>query len=105
MSAIFKSVYRNYGIYWHGKHGYGDETSAWCDTMAEYCKRIDTLILAREAGESAKFTAARLKGYRDGDNARIELDGAPVFTGTMRQARQQVFTIEDETGCEIVWQS
>ena len=42
--AIFKGLYRGNGIYWHGKHGYGDETTAYTHTMAEYKARIDARI-------------------------------------------------------------
>lgn len=42
--AIFKGLYRNKGIYWHGADGYGDETNVVAKTMAECKKIIDKQI-------------------------------------------------------------
>lgn len=42
--AIFKGLYKGNGIYWHGKHGYGDETIAYTRTIAEYKAKIDARI-------------------------------------------------------------
>lgn len=42
--GIFKGLYKGNGIYWHGKHGYGDETVAYTRTIGEYRQRIDTRI-------------------------------------------------------------
>ena len=41
---IFKGLYKGNGIYWHGKHGYGDETIAYARTIAEYKAKIDARI-------------------------------------------------------------
>lgn len=41
---IFKGLYKGNGIYWHGKYGYGDETTAYTRTMSEYKTRIDAKI-------------------------------------------------------------
>lgn len=53
MSA-FKGLYRGHGIYWHGRHGYGDETKAICRTMAEYKAKIDTYVAAELAKQQAE---------------------------------------------------
>jgi hypothetical protein len=50
LSAIWKETYRNHGIYWHGRQGYGDETIPMFRTMAEMRQAID----ARIAVEAAK---------------------------------------------------
>lgn len=39
--GIFKGLYKGNGIYWHGKHGYGDETIAYTRTISEYKRCID----------------------------------------------------------------
>jgi hypothetical protein len=41
---IFKELYKGHGVYWHGKHGYGDETNAYTRTLAEYRTKIDAKL-------------------------------------------------------------
>ena len=103
LSAVFKGLYRGHGIYWHGARGYGDETNAKCDTIAECRERIDCLIKTQEQDAGRAFAIAELKGIRDGDNARIEYRGSVVFQGTMRDARRRIFDIEDRLRADIVW--
>ena len=102
MSAIFKGLYRGYGVYWHGADGYGDETNA-IGTLADCHARIDRLIISQEQRTQSAFDSADLKGYRNGESARIEYRGAPVFVGTMREARRVVFDLEDKYSAEIAW--
>lgn len=102
-SAIFKGLYRNRGIYWHGAAGYGDETNA-IGTLADCHAAIDRLDEQHEQRERERFDGAELKGYRNGDTARIEYRGAVVFTGSMREARRQVFDLEDKYGADIAWE-
>jgi len=103
LSAVFKGLYRGQGIYWHGADGYGDETKV-LGTIADCRAAIDRAAELREQAERNQFQAAELKGYRDGDNARIEYKGKPVFIGTMREARRQVFTLEEVYAADIAWQ-
>lgn len=104
MSAIFKETYRGYGIYWHGADGYGDETNAWGNTVAQCRQRIDSLLVKQEQAARLRFDGAELKGFRDGDGARIEYRGNVVFTGTIREVRRSVFDLEDRYGADIVWE-
>lgn len=50
LSGVFKEVYRGHGIYWFGKHGFGDETNPAYSTQNEMRRAID----AHLAAESAK---------------------------------------------------
>lgn len=53
--ACFKGLYRGHGVYWHRSRwqdGYGDETNAWCDTVAEYHAKIDAEIAADDAARA-----------------------------------------------------
>jgi hypothetical protein len=104
MSGVFKGLYRGHGVYWHGRDGYGDESGAF-GTLDDCHAAIDRLIAAREAADRAAFESAELKGYRDGDTARIEHKGRVVFSGSMREARRRVFAICDECEADIVWQA
>jgi len=47
--AVFKTLYRGRGIYWHGKRGYGDETTPVADTLAGAKAVIDRNALKAEA--------------------------------------------------------
>lgn len=49
LNGVFKGLYRGHGIYWHGRNGYGDETNAWVNTMAEARARIDARLAVEEA--------------------------------------------------------
>jgi len=103
LSAIFKGLYRGHGIYWHGAAGYGDEANA-IGTLADCHAAIDRLEAQQEQRERERFNGAELKGYRHGDTARIEYNGAIVFTGSMWEARRQVFALEDRYDADIVWE-
>lgn len=49
MAAIWKTTYRGYGVYWHGSHGYGDETRPYdppCRSLPKARARIDATIEA-----------------------------------------------------------
>lgn len=53
LGGVFKEVYRGHGIYWHGRNGYGDETNAWTDTIAQYRAKIDARIAAEDESRPA----------------------------------------------------
>lgn len=102
--AIFKGLYRGEGIYWHGKDGYGDELGPCGNgTMQERRDLIDAMHEQRDLDDIAKFSEAVLKGYRDGDLAKITYKGDVVFEGTMRQARRIVFDLSDQYESDICW--
>ena len=49
MNGVFKGLYRGHGIYWFGRHGYGDETNPIANTMAEMRARIDAKLATEDA--------------------------------------------------------
>lgn len=51
--AVFKSLYRGRGIYWHGRDGYGDETNGGHATVASVKSAIDAIADAEDARRSA----------------------------------------------------
>lgn len=58
LSGIFKELYRGSGIYWFGKHGYGDETNPMFRTIGEMRAAIDASIAKQLAREEEEMTPA-----------------------------------------------
>ncbi len=49
LNGIFKGLYKNHGVYWFGKHGYGDETNPQYKTIKEMRLAIDAKLQAEQA--------------------------------------------------------
>lgn len=107
MSGIFKELYRNHGIYWHGRDGYGDETRGYGDTLSDAKHAIDNIIANIEKREADEKAAKIANGNclvcrRTGDRVTVETpDG--TLSMSIREFRNRVFDLEDQYDKDTVF--